>query len=67
MVASTVLTCMASVQADLRKSGGPGAGIIDLRAEHEIGFAVNDKGKAAVFAGNARVFLSEESCGEKDE
>ena len=49
--------------------GGPGAGVVDLRAEHEVGLAVDDEGVAVVFFGDAgrRCVLSMDDGGAKGE
>ena len=54
---------------DLRQFTGPGAGVVDLAAEHQEGLAVDEEGVAAVFLDELWRFFSVEklSAGESCE
>ena len=41
---------------DLVEHGGPGAGVVDLGAEHEVGLAVDEEGGVAVLVDDAGEF-----------
>jgi len=47
---------------DLGKFAGPAAGVVNLASEGEVGFAVDEKGVAAVLLDEARSIFSERGC-----